>query len=276
MTEQRKNTLRSVYSVFLAVWTGIVGIAFIVQIYSVYFSAEKYTVQNVSAHFKQIALLFWVWIIAIAGGGVLGFIIPQDKDKPKAYIETSAVLEKLKRRLPNYGDDLALVKKEKTFRLAFNISALLACAIAAVVSVWILLDKSYTPRFTSAFFTNHYCAVDRLLRALPWVLGAALVCILSYTVGKYSYLRETAGVKETLVINAKAGVKTPVQSAKPTVWERIERKCAFTKTKGWYIGVRVAVAAVGVTLVIVGMLNGGMRDVLMKAINICTQCIGLG
>ncbi len=39
---------------------------------------------------------------------------------------------------------------------------------------------------------------------------------------------------------------------------------------------RVGIALAGVALVVVGIVNGGMKDVLLKAINICTQCIGLG
>ncbi|MBO4940102.1 MAG: thioredoxin [Clostridia bacterium] len=39
---------------------------------------------------------------------------------------------------------------------------------------------------------------------------------------------------------------------------------------------RIALAAVGVVLVVVGIFNGGMADVLEKAVQICTQCIGLG
>ena len=34
--------------------------------------------------------------------------------------------------------------------------------------------------------------------------------------------------------------------------------------------------AVAFVLIIVGVCNGGMKDVLLKGINICTQCIGLG
>ena len=29
-------------------------------------------------------------------------------------------------------------------------------------------------------------------------------------------------------------------------------------------------------MLVAGVLNGGMRDVLVKAVNICTECIGLG
>ena len=34
--------------------------------------------------------------------------------------------------------------------------------------------------------------------------------------------------------------------------------------------------AAAVVLIILGVMNGGMRDVLAKAINICLECIGIG
>ncbi len=40
--------------------------------------------------------------------------------------------------------------------------------------------------------------------------------------------------------------------------------------------VRIALAVAGAALTVLGVLNGGMYDVLVKAINICTECIGLG
>lgn len=39
---------------------------------------------------------------------------------------------------------------------------------------------------------------------------------------------------------------------------------------------RIAVGVVAVTFILVGVINGGANDVLIKAINICTECIGLG
>ncbi len=39
---------------------------------------------------------------------------------------------------------------------------------------------------------------------------------------------------------------------------------------------RAALAAAALILIIAGICNGGMRDVLYKAINICTECVGLG
>ena len=40
--------------------------------------------------------------------------------------------------------------------------------------------------------------------------------------------------------------------------------------------IRVIIAAAAVALIVLGVMNGGMFDVLVKAINICTECIGLG
>ena len=39
---------------------------------------------------------------------------------------------------------------------------------------------------------------------------------------------------------------------------------------------RVALLVAAVVCIIAGALNGGARDVLYKAITICTECVGLG
>ena len=40
--------------------------------------------------------------------------------------------------------------------------------------------------------------------------------------------------------------------------------------------IMTAILAVGALFVILGIANGGMADVVQKAIKICTECIGLG
>lgn len=39
---------------------------------------------------------------------------------------------------------------------------------------------------------------------------------------------------------------------------------------------RLSILCLGVLFIVLGVMNGGARDVLVKAINICTECIGLG
>ena len=39
---------------------------------------------------------------------------------------------------------------------------------------------------------------------------------------------------------------------------------------------RFGLLAAAAVLIVLGVLNGGLRDVLVKAVNLCTECIGLG
>jgi len=38
----------------------------------------------------------------------------------------------------------------------------------------------------------------------------------------------------------------------------------------------VALFAIAVLLIIAGVINGGAQDVFIKAVKICSECIGLG
>lgn len=40
--------------------------------------------------------------------------------------------------------------------------------------------------------------------------------------------------------------------------------------------IRLILTAIALLFIILGVMNGGAKDVLIKAINICTECIGLG
>ncbi len=63
---------------------------------------------------------------------------------------------------------------------------------------------------------------------------------------------------------------------KPLLKEKKERKAHPKAKKAGLLCLRIGLAATGVALIALGVYNGGMKDVLLKAINICTQCIGLG
>lgn len=62
------------------------------------------------------------------------------------------------------------------------------------------------------------------------------------------------------------------------VWPRASKRenkvlRAEHTAPGW---VRTTLYVLALGFLVAGVMNGGMRDVLIKAINICTECIGLG
>jgi hypothetical protein len=72
--------------------------------------------------------------------------------------------------------------------------------------------------------------------------------------------------REALAALVKNGVK-PTATASPRIY----------KNEGLKRNLLTALfAVVAVVFIIVGAFNGGMGDVLAKAIKICTECIGLG
>ncbi len=74
----------------------------------------------------------------------------------------------------------------------------------------------------------------------------------------------------------KAKKEKKAKKKKPLVKEKKVKKAHPKARKAGLVLVRVGLATAGILLVALGVYNGGMKDVLLKAINICTQCIGLG
>ncbi|MBQ8537259.1 MAG: hypothetical protein IJ461_07660 [Clostridia bacterium] len=64
----------------------------------------------------------------------------------------------------------------------------------------------------------------------------------------------------------------PSKAAKPKAQGMAELKKPLPHLRGLRTGLFVAAIA----LTVLGVINGGLRDVLYKAITICTECIGLG
>ena len=57
--------------------------------------------------------------------------------------------------------------------------------------------------------------------------------------------------------------------------KKLEPAASAEKKQGLTI-LRIALYAAAVVLIALGIANGGLWDVLVKAVNICTECIGLG
>ena len=126
---------------------------------------------------------------------------------------------------------------------------------AAVMAVCAALSLSYL--LNRANFTSWDLETvmgQMLVHTLPWIIAAFAAVIAASFVCRRSMEREINLLKGV------SGNKAP-EAAPKTFPVRY---------------VRIALYALAITLIVLGINNGGMRDVLIKAINICTECIGLG
>lgn len=69
--------------------------------------------------------------------------------------------------------------------------------------------------------------------------------------------------------------KKPIQNKK-VITPSKEEEDAFLSAEKKYRPYRNAIIIAAVIFIVAGLINGGTIAVLAKAINICTECIGLG
>lgn len=277
MEEKKIQTTRLVYGICLSVLTVAVAVLFIVQIWSIFRAGgdAPYTVEIVSKKFSQIAVPFWLWLAAIVGGGVLSFVFPEEEETPKAFADMRKTLTRLKGRLPENAEGMVEVKRENVVRaIVWGVAAAL-CVAATVVGLLYLFDKGYVGKFDTEFFKSHTEA-EKLIKIFPWVFVALCVCAGALIYQSYSLKKELNAVKKMIAESAKKGEKLVQKEKEEGIFDKISAKLAFFGKEKSVLIIRLCLAAAGVALFVVGIFNGGMADVLTKAINICTQCIGLG
>lgn len=266
MTEknQTRKMIHLIYGVLLSVLIVIVAICLIRSCVEIYKSgASPFTRESIAAQFAEIAVPVYVCLAGIAVGIVLSLVLPLEDKKLRGMTDEKKTLAKLRTRLDIYGVncDGALrdrLKKEPRLRVLLRIICALLCMGTAVPLIVYLSDLShFTVDLNASILAATYMA-------LPWVVISGGVCLIEVYLERASVSREIALVKEAIAAGA------------VSKWEIKDRK---TGNRGERVGVaivRVVLLVAAVALIVMGIDNGGMKDVLGKAIRICTECIGLG
>ena len=154
-------------------------------------------------------------------------------------------------------DAKTVVEKERSNR---KICAYIAYAISAVLAICALLYVALGAEFTVENLNADVLSAFAV--ALPLLVGAVAIHI------PRVYLAERSAARELDLL--KSEVKNGLKLGKPVIIE--ESKNEQTAV----LAFRIAVLCIGAIFIILGITNGGMTDVLIKAVGICTECIGLG
>ncbi len=291
MEKVRGSTLRFVYGIFFSLLSVFVGALFIRQIWSIYRSAPQspYSVESISLHFNQIALPVWLWVAAVAGNILLSVIFPEQAKRPEAYRDTVLALERAKNSLRLEGEALErteqAAQRHENFRKAvYGVCGFVTLALA-ILCFGALLGFAYFPIIEKEFFADHNGLVDKLVQcAVLSVLALILGCVAaelnarSREKERKIYLQAKAGVfPETVGKENKRSAFLQKLVNALCFWKKGANKktCQKCKMKGVWLA-RAVIFVLAIVLLIVGVCNGGMKEMFLKAINICTQCIGLG
>lgn len=273
----KSERIRLIYSIFLAIFTVVVGVAFICVAADIYFSGKGtgviYTQEIVSGKLKAFIAPMVLLIVAIVVGGIL---FPLYDVRAKS--DKSDVLKRLKSRMPSGGEGeeyetaKKAYEKESKICLIVWICALAVTLAAVIASLCYICDMRNFPNEDT---TKEMLALAK--NVLPWVL----VALISVSVASvYSGIATERRIKQLKTLikygNGEVAEKNEpalVARAKE-IYAQFSKEVAANRITLWIV--RGIVFVIAISFIIAGAVNGGARDVLVKAINICQECIGLG
>lgn len=252
MTDRTKKRIRSLSGVILSASLALSGICLISACLSIYFAGgeDPYSPATVAAAYRPIAWALWLSIGLAVVCLALRLFLPE-QEKLIAQVSRDKVIARLRRQTddqPTLQLADALAARRKTEE---RISLLLAAAGLLGILLY-GLDG------------NHFHDQDingSVIRAMWVVLPCAGIPFLWAVFAAYHANKLRKQEQELLRTAPKAASPLPAETPQP---------------KPCFCWVRWALLSIGIGILIYGFITGGTLDVLTKAINICTECVGLG
>lgn len=245
---------RRIFGIVLSISIIIAGLCLISACLSIYYSGDKpYSPQSVKEAFSKISIPVFVFLALTIFSFILDFALPvlNEKVKIKKISEMNLLALSEKKSIADApGEILTSINRQRNLRLIHTlIRTLLICIGAAVFLIYALNPANF-----------HSSEINSSMISAMWVLTPCVIVPFGYSVFTAfffdrSYSRETELLK-----------KLPNS-------ESIDKK----SDKKTFVDItRIVILAVAAALLIYGLIMGGTADVLTKAVNICTECIGLG
>ena len=209
-----------------------------------------YTREIVAEKAAPLAPLFFTAVGLMIAGLVLGI---KDENADKAVRDSELNRDLIIARVAQPTQVMRKAKKAQRLLLAAGWGVFFLCMLPIVKYV---ADPAHFPQ------EDLEGMFHGLLRVfLPWTaVGLGVLVVFSLLRERY-VLREIEAAKERIKEEKETGI-----NAEP-------KNVSQQKNPG-VLQIVLIVAAIG--FIIAGVLNGSARDVLYKAINICTECVGLG
>lgn len=205
-----------------------------------------YSRGDIVGRLGRLAPALWA-LLAVAAADLIVDAAAGKREKPRALRAPEERVRALRASIPEIPPEC---KAEEKKRRNVRLIAAFICLVCAIAAGVYLLD----PENFSSLELESVMGV-LILRVAPWAaLALAAVCAASVISGRSAQreLELLRSVAKRPEADAPAAKRFPLAP------------------------IRAVLYAAAVALTVLGVLNGGLWDVLVKAINICTECIGLG
>lgn len=258
MTEKTKKRIRFIYGIVLSVSIVFTGLCLIISCLDIYRSGDQpYSRETVAEHFEAIAAPVYLCLVLVIGGFILDPVIPAESKKRPRSKQSFLILKCLHEKTDMSVCDETLrnavaAEQRKRMQHNQNLKWLLSFCTVCCLSHILTTDRFQLPDINGSMISA--------MRVLVYWLVVPFV----YAVFAAYYSRQSIQREINLLKNAPAEAK---RSA-PTPAE--------APSKGHTAAVRLVIILAAAALLLYGYFTGGTNDVLTKAVNICTECVGLG
>jgi len=212
--------------------------------------AAVYTQENVRERLISLSPLIAAVAVMTLAGLLLGV---RDENSVRPVFSPETERDLLEKRLSRPGEAVLTERKRQRTVRWLRWTAFAACMVPILLY---LLDKGHFPEND---LEGMIAALT--LHTLPWAALGLLLLLIGYILEKKSIFRQIDAARAQLQAE-KGGRSVTVTTA--------------GQSGRGITAVRVALLTAAGAFILFGVLNGSLDDVLLKAINICTECIGLG
>lgn len=261
--KNNKNFISKVFLIITSVLTFLLGIVFTIQLARIYFrdtnGTQMYTREICAKYLLQILPVIIIWVLIIIAAGIyLTIHSSKDKSSKVSNIVKLNNLLGVANILDNkeLENEYAIIKKEEKKRKIVWIINVCIISICGLMCLCYLLNTKHFD--AEGDFNGQIINMSYYL--LPWCIISAISFIGCVIFEEISALKTLDSVKAIIKANGKKTLELK-QNPKENLIINIVRAC---------------LGALAVVFIIVGIINGGASDVLLKALVICTECIGLG
>lgn len=264
----KSQKIRLIYAIFISVFTIAIGLAIICVAADIYYSGKGtdviYSSEIVGDRLQKLAIPLIFYIAAV----IAGAIFPIYEVKAKGRSEAS--LKKQLARMPLSGEGEEYLSAERAYNkysviknVAWGIAIAFAFA-AGIASLCYLCDGA---NFNGAHVTGEIKELVKII--LPLTLTAIVLFAVASTINGIAAKKQIAELRKMIKLGTGERGESATEAAGAAVGAIADNKITVWAVRG-------IVLIIGIVFIIVGALNGGARDVLIKAINLCQECIGLG
>lgn len=256
MNQDTKKRIRLLYGIVLSVMLVVVGFLLMWACLQIYLSGGEqiYTPEKVAAAFRPISVPVYICLGLILVGFVLHLVLWQVSGKdPKIKHPIMQLRRLVLTRDSSQADSekQAAIRQLKTRRLVLQLICLVICILCAgVFGFFALVNSTFYPEAADA--TAYVVSLMPIFA--PCVTVALGWGVLTAYMARRNVEKQIAVYKQC----------PPLPR---------------TKTDSKQTGIRIvryAILGLALAAVVYGLATGGWQDVLTKAVNICTECVGLG